>query len=126
MQDLREVIRRAKREVWDVVVAGHRVQVIKDTEADGRGTLQFGTDVVTAADGSIAALLGASPGASTAVSIMLEIMEKCFPEHAEKWEPKIKEMIPSYGKQLMEHPDLLREVHESTAETLNLKTVNLA
>ncbi|HLR69161.1 MAG TPA: malate dehydrogenase (quinone), partial [Virgibacillus sp.] len=81
MEDLREFIPTAKSEDWDVVVAGQRVQVIKDTEAGGKGTLQFGTEVVTAADGSVAALLGASPGASTAVSIMLEIMEKCFPEH---------------------------------------------
>src|SRR5699024_3138572 len=121
MEELREFIPDAKDEDWDMIVAGQRVQVIKDTDKGGKGTLQFGTEVINDADGSIAALLGASPGASTAVSIMLEIIERCFPEHAEKWEPKIKEMIPSYGKQLMEHPDLLREVHESTAETLNLK-----
>src|SRR5690625_7927502 len=121
MQDLREVIRRAKREVWDVVVAGHRVQVIKGTGAYGRGTLQFGTEVVTAADGSIAALLGASPGASTAVSIMLEIMEKCFPEHIKEWEPKIKEMIPSYGVSLVENPELVQEIQTTTAQALDLE-----
>ncbi len=64
----------------DIVVAGQRVQVIKDTDAGGKGTLQFGTEVVSAADGSIAALLGASPGASTAVHVMLEVLEKCFPK----------------------------------------------
>ena len=67
-----------KSEDWDIVVAGQRVQVIKDTDAGGKGTLQFGTEVVSAADGSIAALLGASPGASTAVHVMLEVLEKCF------------------------------------------------
>ena len=75
MEELREFIPNAKTEDWEIVVAGQRVQVIKDTEAGGKGTLQFGTEVVTAEDGSIAALLGASPGASTAVHVMLEILE---------------------------------------------------
>ena len=120
MEELREFFPNAKSEDWDLVVAGQRVQVIKDTEAGGKGTLQFGTEVVSAADGSIAALLGASPGASTAVHVMLEVITKCFPEHVKKWEPKIKEMIPSYGVSLMENPDLLHEVHTSTAEALGL------
>ena len=67
IEELREFIPTAKSDEWDIVIAGQRVQVIKDTEAGGKGTLQFGTEVVTAADGSVAALLGASPGASTAV-----------------------------------------------------------
>ncbi|CAH0344145.1 putative malate:quinone oxidoreductase 1 [Bacillus sp. CECT 9360] len=120
MEELREFIPNAKLEDWDLVVAGQRVQVIKDTEAGGKGTLQFGTEVITAADGSIAALLGASPGASTAVHVMLEIIKKCFPQHMEEWEPKIKEMIPSYGESLMENPELLHEIHTSTAGTLGL------
>lgn len=120
MEELREFIPNAKSEDWDLVVAGQRVQVIKDTEDGGKGTLQFGTEVITAEDGSIAALLGASPGASTAVHVMLEIIKKCFPEHINEWEPKIKEMIPSYGLSLMENPDLLRRIHHSTAETLGL------
>jgi malate dehydrogenase (quinone) len=119
MEELREFIPNAKAEDWDLVVAGQRVQVIKDTEA-GKGTLQFGTEVITAADGSIAALLGASPGASTAVHVMLEVINKCFPQHVKEWEPKIKEMIPSYGMSLMENPDLLHEIHTSTSETLGL------
>jgi malate dehydrogenase (quinone) len=120
MEELREFIPNAKSEDWDLVVAGQRVQVIKDTEDGGKGTLQFGTEVITAEDGSIAALLGASPGASTAVHVMLEIIKKCFPQHINEWEPKIKEMIPSYGLSLMENPDLLRRIHYSTAETLGL------
>jgi len=120
MEELREFIPNAKSEDWDLVVAGQRVQVIKDTEDGGKGTLQFGTEVITAEDGSIAALLGASPGASTAVHVMLEIIKKCFPQHINEWEPKIKEMIPSYGLSLMENPDLLRRIHHSTAETLGL------
>lgn len=120
MEELREFIPTAKAEDWDLVIAGQRVQVIKDTEAGGKGTLQFGTEAITSADGSIAALLGASPGASTAVHVMLEVMAKCFPQHMKEWEPRIKEMIPSYGKSLMENPDLLQEVHTSTAKTLGL------
>jgi malate dehydrogenase (quinone) len=119
MEELREFIPNAKSEDWDLVVAGQRVQVIKDTEA-GKGTLQFGTEVITAADGSIAALLGASPGASTAVHVMLEVIKKCFPQNIIEWEQKIKEMIPSYGMSLMENPELLNEIHTSTAQTLGL------
>jgi len=120
MEELREFIPNAKSEDWDLIVAGQRVQVIKDTEAGGKGTLQFGTEVITAADGSIAALLGASPGASTAVHVMLEIIKKCFPQHMLEWEPKIKDMIPSYGLSLMEHPDLLEKINASTGEALGL------
>ncbi|MCQ6561251.1 malate:quinone oxidoreductase [Paenibacillus mendelii] len=120
MEELREFIPTAKSEDWDLVVAGQRVQVIKDTTAGGKGTLQFGTEVVSAADGSIAALLGASPGASTAVSVMLEVINKCFPQHIKAWEPKLKKMIPSYGVPLLKNPDLIHEIHNSTARTLGL------
>jgi malate dehydrogenase (quinone) len=124
MEELREFIPNAKNEDWDIVVAGQRVQVIKDTEA-GKGTLQFGTEVVSAADGSIAALLGASPGASTAVHVMLEVLEKCFPQHMKDWELKIKDMIPSYGVSLVENPKLFQEIHTSTAQTLGLSQKEL-
>lgn len=120
VEELREFIPNAKGEDWDIVVAGQRVQVIKDTEAGGKGTLQFGTEVITAADGSIAALLGASPGASTAVHVMLEILARCFPQHMKEWEPKIKEMIPSYGLSLLNNPELFQEILTSTAQTLGL------
>lgn len=119
MEELREFIPNAKSEDWDLLVAGQRVQVIKDT-VSGKGTLQFGTEVVNSADGSIAALLGASPGASTAVSVMLEVINKCFPQYIKEWEPKIKEMIPSYGVSLLTNPELIHEIHTSTAQTLGL------
>ena len=77
MEDLRTFVPNAKSEDWEVVVAGQRVQVIKDTES-GKGTLQFGTEVITSEDGSLSALLGASPGASTAVDIMLDLLKRCF------------------------------------------------
>lgn len=120
MEELREFIPTAKSEDWDLIVAGQRVQVIKDTEK-GRGTLQFGTEVISAADGSVAALLGASPGASTAVHVMLKVIEKCFPQHLPEWEAKIKKMIPSYGQSLRNNPELLREIEYSTAEILGLE-----
>ncbi|EIM06060.1 malate:quinone oxidoreductase [Planococcus antarcticus DSM 14505] len=119
VEELREFIPTAKLKDWDVVVAGQRVQVIKDTDK-GKGTLQFGTEIVTAADGSVAALLGASPGASTAVHAMLEIFKKCFPDEVGGWEPKIKEMIPSYGVSLSDNPELLQEIHTLTAKALEL------
>lgn len=120
MKELKEFIPDAKSDDWKLVTAGQRVQVIKDTEAGGKGTLQFGTEVVSAADGSVAALLGASPGASTAMSVMLDVLERCFPERMAGWEPKIKEMVPSYGKKLMDHPELFDEVFQETADTLKL------
>lgn len=119
MEELRRFVPNARGEDWDLLVAGQRVQIIKDTAA-GRGTLQFGTEVISAADGSIAALLGASPGASTAVSVMLEVMRRCFPQHMQAWEPKIKAMIPSYGEKLANNPALIREIHASSARTLGL------
>lgn len=119
MEELREFVPNAKGEDWELLVAGQRVQIIKDTAA-GKGTLQFGTEVISAADGSIAALLGASPGASTAVSVMLEIINKCFPQHIKEWEPKLKEMIPSYGESLLNNPSLIHEIHVTTARMLGL------
>ena len=120
MEDLRGFVPNAKMEDWDLVVAGQRVQVIKDTAEGGKGTLQFGTEVICASDGSIAALLGASPGASTAVSVMLEIINRCFPQHMKTWEPKFKKMIPSYGVSLVNNPELIRNIHTSTAKALGL------
>ncbi len=84
------------------------------------GVLQFGTEVVTGADGSIAGLLGASPGASTAVSIMLGLLQTCFPDQIDQWEPRLRELIPSYGEQLNPRPEVAEEVLSETAETLAL------
>ena len=77
MNDLRIFLPNARDKDWEVVIAGQRVQVIKDTE-DSKGNLQFGTEVITSDDGSLAALLGASPGASTAVDIMLDVLKRCY------------------------------------------------
>ena len=117
MEQLREFVPSAKDEDWDLTTAGQRVQIIKDTD-EGKGILKFGTEIISSEDGSIAALLGASPGASTAVSIMFELIETCFPERMEDWTPKLKEMVPSYGQSLKDNPELIREVKASTAEIL--------
>lgn len=121
IEELRRFVPTARGEDWDMVVAGQRVQVIKNTQTQGKGTIQFGTEVISSADGSIACLLGASPGASTAVSIMLEILERCFASHLPQWEPKLKEMIPSYGLSLAEHPEKMKEIQAMTREVLGLE-----
>lgn len=105
---------------WKLIIAGQRAQVIKRLP-DGSGTLQFGTEVVSSADGSIAGLLGASPGASTSVHIMLEVLQKSFARDYTGWEKKLKRMIPSLGEELNASPKLAKQVMESTAKTLKLK-----
>lgn len=120
MDALREYYPDAREEDWALEVAGQRVQVIKADEEEG-GVLEFGTEVVATADGSLAALLGASPGASTAVSIMLSLIEKCFPGRVQEWTPKLVEMIPSYGKSLSEDAGLLARVREETGRVLGIE-----
>ena len=96
---LRQFAPRARRRDWHLITAGQRVQILK-RDAKGKAVIQFGTEVVSSADGTIAGLLGASPGASTAVPIMLDVMAKCFPDRLGKWERRLEQMIPSYGSQL--------------------------
>jgi malate dehydrogenase (quinone) len=105
---------------WDMITAGQRVQVIKKDPTSGKGILQFGTELITGADGTIAGLLGASPGASTAVSAMLTLMERCFPQHIDGWRPALQEAIPSYGRSLAADRQLLDEVRAETTKTLEL------
>jgi malate dehydrogenase (quinone) len=119
MEALRDFVPDAKSEDWELLVAGQRVQIIKNTP-QGKGMLQFGTEVISAADGSVAALLGASPGASTAVSVMVEVIQKCFPSQLESWEPKLREMIPSYGLRLMDNPELIDQIDTANVEVLGL------
>ncbi|MRE72915.1 malate dehydrogenase (quinone) [Mammaliicoccus sciuri] len=120
MKELRRFVPDAKDEDWDIHIAGKRVQVIKDTEEHGRGFIQFGTEVVNSEDHTVIALLGESPGASTSVSVALEVIEKNFPQYMEKWESKIKEIIPSYEESLIEDSALLKKTRKQTAEALEL------
>jgi malate dehydrogenase (quinone) len=121
MNALREYVPNAKTKDWKLERAGQRVQVIKRDE-ELIGKLEFGTEMITTADGSLAVLLGASPGASTAVSIMVDLVGKCFKEEMQssEWKDKIKKMIPSHGQALNENPRLLAEVRANTAEVLKL------
>ncbi|WP_390902479.1 malate:quinone oxidoreductase [Winslowiella toletana] len=98
---LKEYFPDAKKEDWHLVIAGQRVQIIKK-DAEKGGVLRLGTEVVSSQDGSIAALLGASPGASTAAPIMLDLMNKVFKDKVAtpEWQAKLKEIIPSYGQKL--------------------------
>lgn len=121
MDALREFVPDAKTEDWVLADAGQRVQVIK-RDADEGGVLEFGTEIVASKDGSIAALLGASPGASTAVSIMLDVLSKCYPKEMKSavWQNKLKQMIPSYGKHLSEDKQLTKQIRNWSHQLLSL------
>jgi malate dehydrogenase (quinone) len=116
---LEEFVPTAEFDDWELITAGQRVQVIKQDTA-GRGVLQFGTELIVGADGTIAGLLGASPGASTATAAMLTLLERCFPDRIDGWRPLLQEAIPSYGHTLSEEPDLLARVMADTTKTLEL------
>ncbi|MCA1943114.1 MAG: malate:quinone oxidoreductase [Yonghaparkia sp.] len=117
LEALREFYPEADGDDWYQLTAGQRVQIIKNVPGKG-GTLQFGTEVVAAADGSIAGLLGASPGASTAPSIMLDLIERCFADRVEGWRPRLQAMVPSYGRAVSDDPAFADEVLSSTAAAL--------
>ncbi|KFF16728.1 malate:quinone oxidoreductase [Flavobacterium hydatis] len=121
MNALREYLPNAKSKDWKLERAGQRVQVIKKDEKEG-GILEFGTEVINTDDGTLAVLLGASPGASTAVSIMVGLIGKCFKDKVKtpEWDEKFKAMIPSYGQTLNDKPELLSEIRKNTAATLKL------
>jgi malate dehydrogenase (quinone) len=121
---LREFFPRAKEKDWRVEVAGQRVQIIKKDPTHG-GILQFGTELVSAADHSIVAMLGASPGASTAVSIMVQVIERCFGEKLTSagWSTKLRELIPSYGQSLAANAALCRRVRAETADALHINNI---
>ena len=116
---VKEFFPEATLKDWHLQTAGQRVQIIKEDPEKG-GVLQFGTEVVSAEDGSLAALLGASPGASTAVDVMIDILEKCFSKRLPEWESKLKEILPSYGEKLAENPQLYKAIRDSSETTLKL------
>jgi len=118
---LREYYPQANPADWQLAVAGQRVQVIKKDKKEG-GVLEFGTELVTAADGSIAALLGASPGASTAVAIMLDLVQQCFPARAAtpEWQARFRALVPSFGQPLAADPALTAAVRERSRRALRL------
>jgi malate dehydrogenase (quinone) len=119
-QTLTHFVPTAEEHDWEMITAGQRVQVIKRNPATGRGVLQFGTELVVGGDGSIAGLLGASPGASTAVAAMLDLLERAFPDRIPAWRPALTEAIPSYGRRLSEDPALLAQVRADTMQALEI------
>lgn len=116
---LQEFFPEADPADWYPLSAGQRAQVIKKDAKRG-GVLQFGTEVVSGADGTIAGLLGASPGASTAAAIMLDVLRRSFPDRLAAWEPELRRLIPTYGTLLSDDPRSARRVQESTAKALGL------
>ena len=123
VEALREYYPEAKDGDWELITAGQRVQIIKKDPKKG-GVLQFGTEVIAGRDGTIGALLGASPGASTAVPIMIELLQKSFPKNFKGWQAKLKEMMPGYGVKLNENPDLAAKLEAETAAALQLEPVS--
>ena len=119
---LGEFLPRAQGRDWELITAGQRVQVIRRKGVGG--VLEFGTAVISAEDGSIAGLLGASPGASTCVTAMLDVMQRCFPEQYTGWTPQLQQMIPSLGQKLSENQALFQEVWDWTSKSLKLDRTN--
>ena len=118
---LKEYFPNAKQEDWRLWQAGQRVQIIKRDEEKG-GVLKLGTEIVASEDGSIAGLLGASPGASTAAPIMLSVLQKVFKDQVATpaWQEKLKQIVPSYGTALNDSPERVAKEWAYTAEVLQL------
>jgi malate dehydrogenase (quinone) len=121
VKSLQEYVPIAEIKDWKLLQAGQRVQVIKKDEGRG-GKLEFGTEAIVSADGSVAALLGASPGASTAAAIMLGILPRCFKKEsqAEAWQAKLREMAPSFGAKLATDEKLIQSTRTRTTSVLKL------
>ena len=121
---LRQFFPHARQQDWKLEVAGQRVQIVKKDPTHG-GILQFGTELVSASDHSIVAMLGASPGASTAASIIIQVIESSFADVLKTSEglTRIKEIIPSYGQSLIDNPVLCRRIRASTAATLHINNI---
>ena len=118
---LQEYFPNAKKEDWRLWQAGQRVQIIKRDEANG-GVLKLGTEVVTSQDRTIAGLLGASPGASTAAPIMLNVLETVFKEKVAtpEWQARLREIVPSYGTKLNGSAADVQKEWDYTSEVLQL------
>lgn len=116
---LKEFVPNANGDDWVLYEAGQRAQVIKPGK--GGGSLQFGTEVISSDDGTIAGLLGASPGASVSVSVMLDVLAKLYPDQFSSWSGELKGLIPSFGKKLNQSPAEAKRTLSSTAKVLKLK-----
>jgi len=123
VKTLQQYLPAAKAEDWTLAHAGQRVQIIKKDAANkGKGKLEFGTELVASKDGSLAALLGASPGASVAAQAMIEVLETCFAQRlqSDEWSNALKQLVPSYGESLIDDAELLTSIREKTLSALKL------
>lgn len=122
MNELRDFVKDAKSDEWELKVAGQRVQIIKRDKEHG-GSLEFGTDVVHSKDGAITALLGASPGASTAVDIMLKVLEFAYPEKMKSsaWQEKLDEIIPFWDKDADADEEQFKSVQKDNSKVLKIE-----
>ena len=121
LEALRLYVPTAQLKDWELMEAGQRVQVIKKDDKEG-GVLEFGTEVVVSQDGTVAALLGASPGASTAASIMMSMLSRCFKKEylTDAWQNKLKEMSPSFGVSLSKDGAAIEKSRTRTSKILAL------
>tara|TARA_Y100001968_G_scaffold42730_5_gene32817 strand:+ start:629 stop:2122 length:1494 start_codon:yes stop_codon:yes gene_type:complete len=118
IEELKNFVPTAKGMEWKLSQAGQRVQIIKNTQKGGM--LKMGTEVVSSKDGSLAALLGASPGASTAVTTMLKVLFSCWSEkmETEVWKERLVKLLPSFGKKINDDFSLLKKVRERNNDIL--------
>ena len=118
---MKQYFPNAKKEDWRLWQAGQRVQIIK-RDADKGGVLKLGTEIVVSKDSSIAGLLGASPGASTAAPIMINVLEKAFKDKVAtpEWQAKLRQIVPSYGTALNNSPEAVQKEWNYTAKILQL------
>ena len=125
IEELKAFLKDAKPEDWELQVAGQRVQIIKRDPDEG-GVLEFGTDVINSKDGSITALLGASPGASVAVHIMLDVLQTSFPEElkSKQWQERLSEMIPFWNKKISENEEEFKPVQAECSRALGLDVLH--
>ena len=121
LADLRKFYPDANAEDWQLENAGIRVQIMKKPNI-GTPKLEFGTEIIFSGKNNLAALLGASPGASISVKSMIEVIEKCFLNKKKSiaWKSKIKKMIPSYEVNLVKNPKLLKKIRSDNQRTLGI------
>lgn len=115
---------KADLDQWELIPAGQRAQLVTP---DHRriGVLHQGTELVVGGGGTIAGLLGASPGASTAVPIMLNLLQQCFPvEWQKSWKNIVNEAIPGHDPHTNWATSTVNASVSSTASALNLARRN--
>ena len=117
---LKKFLPMVSHEDWKLSIAGQRVQIIKQTSKGGM--LKMGTEVVTSSDGSLAALLGASPGASTAVTIMIEVLNRCWHEKmkSSQWKKRMLELFPSFESDINSNQEALVAIRKRNDFLLKL------